>query len=175
MLALDVARIEAGLLLIDIDFNSSKKALIDEQKYSPFEMGLGRLVNLDKNNFVGRQALIRESKRGLEKQIVGLEVDWIEVERHYEAVGLPPAVSPIASRVAVPVFKDDKQIGKATSTTWSPVLKKMIGLATVQREFTAMESRIEIEITVEAVRHRVPATVAKTPYYNPKHKTSVPV
>jgi len=42
MLALDVARIEAGLLLIDVDFNSSKKALIDEQKYSPFEMGLTR-------------------------------------------------------------------------------------------------------------------------------------
>ena len=48
MLALDVARIEAGLLLIDVDFNSSKKALIEAQKYSPFEMGLGRLVNLDK-------------------------------------------------------------------------------------------------------------------------------
>ena len=175
MLALDVARIEAGLLLIDIDFNSSKKALIDEQKYSPFEMGLGRLVNLDKNNFVGQQALIRESKRGLEKQIVGLEVDWIEVERHYEAVGLPPAVSPIASRVAVPVFKHDKQIGKATSTTWSPVLKKMIGLATLKSEFAKPGSNVEIEITVEAVRHRVAARVVKTPFYNPKHKTATPI
>jgi aminomethyltransferase len=175
MLALDVARIEAGLLLIDIDFNSSKKALIDGQKYSPFEMGFDRLVHLDKRRFVGQQALIEESKRGSAKQIVGVEIDWTEVERHYEAVGLPPAVSPIASRVAVPIFKNDKQIGKATSTTWSPVLKKMIGLATVQREFTILGSRIEIEITVEAVRHRVPATVAKTPFYNPKHKTSVPV
>jgi len=175
MLALDVARIEAGLLLIDIDFNSSKKALIVEQKYSPFEMGLGRLVNLDKNNFVGQQALIRESKRGLEKQIVGLEVDWIEVERHYEAVGLPPAVSPIASRVAVPVFKHDKQIGKATSTTWSPVLKKMIGLATLKSEFAKPGSNVEIEITVEAVRHRVAARVVKTPFYNPKHKTATPI
>ena len=175
MLALDVARVEAGLLLIDIDFNSSKKALIDEQKYSPFEMGLGRLVNLDKNNFVGQQALIRESKRGLEKQIVGLEVDWIEVERHYEAVGLPPAVSPIASRVAVPVFKHDKQIGKATSTTWSPVLKKMIGFATLKSEFAKPGSNVEIEITVEAVRHRVAARVVKTPFYNPKHKTATPI
>jgi len=172
MLALDVARIEAGLLLIDIDFNSSKKALIDEQKYSPFEMGLSRLVHLDKNNFVGQQALISESKRAAEKQIVGLEVDWIEVERHYEAVGLPPAVSAIASRVAVPVFKNGKQIGKATSTTWSPVLKKMIGLATVQSEFAKPGSSIEIEITVEAVRHRVGARVARTPFYNPKHKTA---
>ena len=175
MLALDVARIEAGLLLIDIDFNSSKKALIDEQKYSPFEMGLGRLVNLDKNNFVGQQALIRESKRGLEKQIVGLEVDWIEVERHYEALGLPPAVSAIASRVAVPVFQHGEQVGKATSTTWSPVLKKMIGLATLKSQFAKPGSKVEIEVTVEAVRHRVGARVVKTPFYNPKHKTAVPV
>ncbi|HYT49018.1 MAG TPA: aminomethyltransferase family protein [Pyrinomonadaceae bacterium] len=175
MLALDVARIEAGLLLIDIDFNSSKKALIDDQKYSPFEMGLGRLVHLDKNRFVGQQALTEESKRGPSKQIVGLEIDWTEVERRYEAVGLPPAVSPIASRVAVPVFANGRQVGKATSTTWSPVLKKMIALATVQSEFNKAGARIEIEITVEAVRHRVPATVVKTPFYNPKHKTAVPV
>jgi aminomethyltransferase len=175
MLALDVARIEAGLLLIDIDFNSSKKALIDDQKYSPFEMGLGRLVNLDKNRFVGQKVLREESTRGSAKQIVGLEIDWTEVERRYEAVGLPPAVSPTASRVAVPVFANGKQIGKATSTTWSPVLKKMIALATVHRDFAPTGSKIEVEITVEAVRHRVPATVVKTPFYNPKHKTAVPV
>jgi aminomethyltransferase len=175
MLALDVARIEAGLLLIDVDFNSSKKALIGDQKYSPFEMGLGRLVHLNKNTFVGQQALIRESKRGPEKQIAGLEIDWIEVERHYEAVGLPPAVSAIASRVAVPVFKNGRQIGKATSTSWSPVLKKMIALATLNSEFAKPGSNVEIETTVEAVRHRVGARVVKTPFYNPKHKTATPV
>jgi len=175
MLALDVARIEAGLLLIDIDFNSSKKALIADRQYSPFEMGLGRLVSLDKDRFVGQRALQEEAKRGSAKQIVGLEIDWTEVERRYEAVGLPPAVSPVASRVAVPVFAAGKQVGKATSTTWSPVLKKMIALATVQREFAKPGSKIEIEITIEAVRHRVPATVVKTPFYSPKHKTAVPV
>src|SRR5438132_3858547 len=175
MLALDVARIEAGLLLIDIDFNSSKKALIDEQKYSPFEMGLGRLVNLEKNRFVGQQALIEEKKRGHAKQIVGLEIEWTEVEELYEKVGLPPAVSPIASRVPVPVFHDGSQIGKATSTTWSPVLKKMIALATVAGAFSKPATRIEIEITIEAVRHRVRAQVVKTPFYNPKQKTATPV
>lgn len=175
MLALDVARIEAGLLLIDIDFNSSKKALIEEQKYSPFEMGLSRLVNPDKNRFVGQQRLIEEARRGPAKQIVGLEIDWTEVERHYEAVGLPPSVSPVASRVAVPVFNNGAQIGKATSTTWSPVLKKMIALATVQRKFAGVETKVEIEITVEAVRHRVGARVVNTPFYNPKQKTAVPV
>jgi aminomethyltransferase len=175
MLALDVARIEAGLLLIDIDFNSSKKALIEPQKYSPFEMGLGRLVSLDKNKFVGQSALIEEHKRGPARTIVGLEIDWPAVENIYEQVGLPPAVSPIASRVAVPVYSNGMQLGKATSTTWSPTLKRMIALATLKSEFTEPGTRVEIEITVEAVRHRVPARVAKTPFYNPKHKTATPV
>jgi len=175
MLALDVARIEAGLLLIDIDFNSSKKALVAAQKYSPFEMGLGRLVHLDKNRFIGQQALIEEKKHGPAKLIVGLEIDWTEVERYYEAVGLPPAVSPIASRVAVPVYRNGQHIGKATSTTWSPVLKKMIALATVTSDFAKPGTRIEIEITVEAVRHRVAAKVVKTPFYSPKQKTATPV
>ncbi len=175
MLALDVARIEAGLLLIDIDFNSSKKALVEQQKYSPFEMGLGRLVHLDKNRFLGQQALLEEKRRGHAKQIVGLEIDWTEVEKRYEAVGLPPAVSPIASRLAVPVFRNGTQIGKATSTTWSPVLKKMIGLATVKGEFAKPGAEIEVEITVEAIRHRVRARVTKTPFYNPKQKTAVPL
>ena len=175
MLALDVSRIEAGLLLIDIDFNSSKKALIGEQKYSPFEMGLGRLVNLDKNRFVGQKALIEEQKRGHAREIVGLEIDWPQVESLYEAVGLPPSISPIASRVAVPVFKEGAQVGKATSSTWSPTLKKFIALATVKREFTRPGTRLQFEITVEAVRHQVRATVVKTPFFNPKRKTAVPV
>lgn len=175
MLALDVARIEAGLLLIDIDFNSSKKALIESQKYSPFEMGLGRLVHLDKNRFVGQAALRAEKERGPARQIVGLEINWPQVEELYEQVGLPPAVSPMASRVAVPVYKDGAQIGKATSSTWSPVLKKMIALATIDSEFSKLGAALEFEVTVEAVRHRVGATVVKTPFFKPKRKTATPV
>jgi aminomethyltransferase len=175
MLALDVARVEAGLLLIEVDFNSSKKALIDEQKYSPFEMGLGRLVHLDKNRFVGQSALLAEQKRGHAREIVGLEIDWPAVERLYENVGLPPAVSAIASRVAVPVFKDSAQVGKATSSTWSPTLKKMIALATINRQHTQAGTKLQFEITVEAVRHRVSAMVVKTPFFNPKRKTATPV
>jgi aminomethyltransferase len=175
MLALDVARVEAGLLLIDVDFNSSKKALVEEQMYSPYEMGLGRLVNLDKTKFVGQAALRAEQKRGHAREIVGLEIDWPEVESIYENVGLPPAVSPIASRVAVPIYKEGVQIGKATTSTWSPTLKKMIALATLRREFTRPGTRVQFEITVEAVRHQVRATVVKTPFFNPKRKTATPV
>ena len=132
MLALDVARIEAGLLLIEVDFFGSRKALIPSQQYSPFEMGLGRLVQLDKSPFVGQAALRREQRAGAARRIVGVEIDWRAVESLYEAIQLPPQVPATASRVAVPVYSSGRQVGKATSTTWSPVLKKMIALATVE-------------------------------------------
>ncbi len=174
MLALDVARIEAGLLLIDIDFHSSKKAMIEPQKYSPFELGLGRLVHLDKERFVGRYALIKEQVHGHAREIAGLEIDWPSVERLHDEIGLPPTMPATASRVAVPVYKNGTQIGKATSTTWSPSLKKLIALATLKRDFAKPGTRLEMEMTVEAVRHRVPATVVKTPFFNPKRKTATP-
>jgi aminomethyltransferase len=174
MLALDVARVEAGLLLIEVDFNSSKKALIESQKYSPFEMGLGRLVQLDKRPFVGRGALVEEHRRGAERQVVGLEISWPAVEKLYEDVGLPPQVAATASRVAVPVYKNGRHVGRATTTTWSPVLKKLIALATVSAPHFAEGTALDFEVTVEAVRHRVPATVVKTPFFNPARKTAPP-
>src|SRR5262245_35654730 len=122
MLALDVARVEAGLLLIDVDFNSSKKALIEAQKYSPLEMGLDRLVQLDKRPFVGQKALADEHRRGPARRIVGLDVSWPAVERLYEHLGMPPQVATTASRVPVPVYRSGRQVGRVTTTTWSPVL-----------------------------------------------------
>ena len=175
MLALDVARIEAGLLLIEVDFNSSKRALIESQKYSPFEMGLDRLVHLDKGRFVGQSALVEEKKRGHPRQIVGLEIGWAGIERVYEDMGLPPTMSSTASREPVPVYRDGRQVGKATSTTWSPILKKLVALATIEGARTAVGTELEIELTVEAVRHRVSATVVGTPFFNPKRKTKTPI
>jgi len=174
MLALDVARIEAGLLLIEVDFFSSKKALVAGQMYSPYEMGLSRLVDIDKRPFVGQAALRRESAAGPPRQIVGLEIEWTDAEKLYERAGLPPQVPSAASRVAVPVYAGSCQAGKATSTTWSPTLKKLIALATIDREHTAIGTRLQMELTIEAVRHRVGATVVKTPFFNPKRKTATP-
>jgi aminomethyltransferase len=172
MLALDVARVEAGLLLIDVDFNSSKKALIESQKYTPYEMGLGRLVQLEKRPFVGRVPLAQEQRRGPARQIVGLEISWPAVEKLYDDIGMPPQVAATASRVAVPVYKAGRQVGRATTTTWSPVLKKLIALATISAPHFAEGTELEFEVTVEAVRHRVPAIVVKTPFFNPPRKTA---
>ena len=174
MLALDVARLEAGLLLIDVDFHGSRKALIDAQKYSPFEMGLGRLVTIEKGPFVGRSALAEEQRRGVSRMVVGLELDWTEVEAAYERVALAPVAPATASRVPVPVMRDGRQVGRATTTAWSPTLKRLLALATVEAPYFGEGTRLEVEVTVEAVRQFVGATVVKTPFFNPPRKTATP-
>jgi aminomethyltransferase len=174
MLALDVARIEAGLLLVDVDFNGSRKSLIDAQRYSPYEMGLGRLVSDAKGPFVGRTPLRDEKRAGPKRQVAGLEISWTEIETLYSRHGLPTQVPTTASRAPVPVYRGGRQVGKATSTTWSPVLKKLIALATIDAPSFAVGTGLEIEMTVEAVRHRVRAHVVPTPFYNPPRKTGPP-
>ena len=175
MLALDVARIEAGLILIEVDYFSSKKALIESQKYSPYEIGLGRLVDLKKEYFVGRAALEAEKARGPKRVLVGLDIDWNDVEKHYDNIGLAPQVPSTASRVPVPVYRGGMQVGKATSTTWSPTLKKMIALASLDRAHASVHTELQMELTVEAVRHRVRAKVTELPFFNPARKTATPI
>jgi len=175
MLALDVARIEAGLLLIEVDYISSKKSLIASQRYSPFELGFGKMVHLEKENFIGRAALAHDQKHGVARQLVGLEVDWTEVESLYERFGLTPAAPSQASRVHVPLYAGEKQVGKATSTTWSPLLKKMIALASVETAHSQLGTKLQMEVTIEAIRQKVTARVVRLPFFNPARKIAVPV
>ena len=177
MLALDIARIEAGLILIEVDFDSVRRALISEQSFSPFELGiLGRFVDFEKAaEFVGRRALESEQERGgPPRRLVGLELDWEPLEELYRTRGLTPTLDPAPSRVPVPLFRRGRQIGKATSTTWSPILKQVIALASVDAAHSELGTRIEFEWTVEARRSRTPATVVELPFFNPERKTSTP-
>jgi aminomethyltransferase len=113
-------------------------------------------------------------KGGPARQLVGLEIDWNEVEALYEKIGMAPQVPSMASRTAVPVYRGGRHIGKATSTTWSPTLKKMIALASVAREHSAVGTTLHMEMTMEAVRHTVAAKVVPMPFFNPARKTAVP-
>jgi aminomethyltransferase len=174
MLALDVARVEAGLLLIDVDFHGSKKATIASQKYTPYQMGLGRLVSLDKGPFIGREALAVERAHGLRRMIVGLEINWTDVETLYEREGLAPVAPSATSRQAVPVTRNGLQVGRATTTTWSPTLKRLIALATIDRPYFAPGTELLIEVTIEGTRRFVRATVVPAPFFNPPRKTATP-
>jgi aminomethyltransferase len=170
MLALDVARIEAGLILLDVDYVSAKKALVPSQKYTPYEIGLGRLVHLDKAPFVGQAALRREAREGPKRQLVGLEVDWDDLERLYDEAGLPPQLPATASRVSVPLYRDGTQIGRATSTTWSPTLKKMIALASVESPVAEPGTELDMELSVDHQRKHVRVTVTRLPFFDPPRK-----
>jgi len=170
MLALDVARIEAGLILADVDYLGARKALIPSQRYSPYEIGLGRLVNLEKAPFIGQAALRRVAREGPPRRLVGLEVDWNDVERLHDELGLSPQLPATASRVAVPVYRDGIQVGKATSSTWSPTLKKMIALATIASDAAAPGTRLDMEFTVDHRRRQVAVAVVKLPFFDPPRK-----
>ena len=174
MLALDVARVEAGLVLADVDYVGSRKALTDAQKYTPDELGLGRLVDFEKPSFVGRDALVAERARGPRRRIVGLAVEWPEVEALYERYGLPPVAPAAASRAAVPVVRDGRQVGRATTTAWSPTLKQLIALATVDAPHFAAGTALRIEVTIEGTRHFAEAAVVPTPFFHPSRKTASP-
>ena len=170
ILALDIARIEAGLMLIEVDYVSAHHALIERQKSSPFEMNLAWTVDLAKPWFVGQGALAAEAARGPEWKFIGLDIDWDALESLYEAVRLPPRLPTAAWRVSVPVFAHGTQVGYATSGCWSPLLKKYIALAHVPSAYAAPGTELEMEVTVEHFRRRALARVVKTPFFDPERK-----
>jgi aminomethyltransferase len=170
MVALDIARIEAGLLLIEVDYISSRHARIEAQKSSPFELGLGWAVALDGGSFIGQKALRAEKVHGSPWAFIGVAIDWVDLERLFHKVNLPPQVTGRASRTAVPLYKNGKQIGQITSSTFSPLLKKYIGLGTVLSAYATAGTQVEIEITVEYSRERGQATIVKTPFIDPARK-----
>ncbi len=173
--ALDVTRIEAGFVLQGIDYVSARSCLIEARKSTPTEAGLGWTVDLDdRPPFVGQQALLEERERGPVWDLVGLELDWPELEALYHSYGLPPHLAPIACRDAVPVYDAGRQVGQATSTTWSPVLKKPIALAQVRAGHGGLGHRLQVEHTVEFERRRITATVVERPFFDPPRKKHTP-
>jgi aminomethyltransferase len=170
MLALDVARLEAGFILLEVDYIGAEKALIPSQKFTPFEIGLGWTVDLTKEHFVGSRELRKESERGSSRQIVGLEIDLQDYDHLYQQAGLPPQIPLTAWRGGVPVYKETRQVGHATTGAWSPMLKKYIALATVRKEYVEAGTRVDFEVTVEYLRKTVGATVVKLPFFDPPRK-----
>ncbi|NJN97494.1 MAG: aminomethyl transferase family protein [Anaerolineales bacterium] len=169
-IALDMARIEAGLLLINVDFVSAKQTMFEIQKSTPYELGLGWTVHLDKPYFVGQAALRAEKARGPAWATVGLEVNLESLEAVYREFGMPLTLPGHSWNEAVPVYTGGRQIGKATSGTWSSVLKKYVALARLKPQYAKPGTRVQMEVTVEAHRRVAEATVVDLPFFEPERK-----
>ena len=172
--ALDIARIEAGLILLDVDYISSRHAIIESRKSSPYELGLGWAVKMKKKYFIGKQALERELTRGPEWEFVGIEIQWTELENHYRNVGLAPGLPSTAWRTSTPLYYKHKQVGYATSGAWSPILKRYIALAHVKSIYAIEGTELQFELKVEHFRKLTTAKVVKTPFFDPERKRSCP-
>jgi len=173
LIALDMLRIEAGLLLIDVDYNSSFKAILDSQKSSPYELGLGWTVKINKNDFIGKKALTRGAERGSDWSFIGLDIDWVSMEKEYGKVDLPPQISPQSSRIPAPIYRNNQFIGQATSLTFSPMLKKYIALGSIKSKYAKIGSIVDVEITVEYQRRKARAQITSSQFFNPQRKRAV--
>ena len=172
--ALDMARIEAGLILLDVDYISSRHAIIENQKSSPFELGLGWAVKPKGNDFIGKSSLVQESSQKSEWTFRGIEIEWDTLEKLYRDSGLAPALPGTAFRTSTPIYHQGKQVGYATSGTWSPLLKRYIALAHLQSKYSGIGTMLEFEIKVEHFRRTTPAEVVESPFFNPDRKRSCP-
>lgn len=168
--ALDIARIEAGLVMLDVDYVSAHRAVIEDQKSTPFELGLGWTVSAEKGPFNGRRALRAERERGPQWSFVGIAVDWASLERLHAERGLAPHIPTIAWRASAPVYRDGAQIGYATSGCWSPLLKQSLALAHLRAPHFQPGTTVHLEVTVEHERRRATATVRKLPFFDPERK-----
>ncbi len=172
--ALDIARIEAGLILLDVDYISSRHAIIEARKSSPYELGLGWAVKMQKKDFIGKQALQREVAGGSEWEFMGIEIQWSELENHYRNVGLAPGLPSTAWRTSTPLYYNQEQVGYATSGAWSPILKRYIALAHIKSPFAKEGTVLDFELKVEHYRKLTPAQIVNTPFFDPERKRSCP-
>lgn len=171
--ALDVARIEAGLIMLDIDYTPANKAMTDAQTSTPLELGLNWAISWKKGNFVGRKALLAEKQNGSQSNLVGLEIDHKEFERQHHELGLTVPYPFMAWREVIPLYVDGSQIGYATSGVWSPTLKKYIALGHVKPGYTEPGRVVTIDLTIDRFRRPFNAKVTKLPFFNPPRKKDI--
>lgn len=138
--ARDTLRFEASLPLYGHELN---------ENITPLEAGLGFFVKLNKENFIGKEALAKQKSEGLQRKIVGFEM----IDR-----GIP--------RNNYEVYKEGEKIGYVTTGSFSPTLKKNIGLALIDSAYSKEGTEIEILIRNKNSK----AKVIKKPFYSKKYK-----
>jgi len=176
-IALLMARIEAGLLLIDVDFESSRYAFNEHQKSTPVELGLRwmfRGVETDDRPFRGRDAIrLQLADRSERWRMVGLVVDWQDYDRLHVEGGLIPPKDHLPYNEEMMVYDDDRtRVGYSKSFMYSPVLQRHIAIARVLPELATVGTDVNLEVTINHRYEMVKAKVARLPLYNPDRKTA---
>ena len=179
--AIDIARVEPGLILISADYagagtdERSAHVVVDvDNRATPFELGLGHFVDFEQPaDFIGREALSKLKQEGASREIVGIEPDWRAITDLFVARGMAPLVSPRVRWDALPVVDGQRKIGRATSITWSPTLEKMIGFACVENAFAARGGTLTIQWADDWGRPlgNVPAAVVEYPFIEMKRSS----
>jgi aminomethyltransferase len=179
-LALLMLRIEAGLVLIDVDFHSSRFAFTAEERITPTELGFGWMVKdaaTTDRAFVGRDAIRRELAEASSRwRSVGLVVDWKAWDQQYRAHGLIPPKDWTPVTWEMMLYDDAadaaEPIGYTTSFMYSPVLQRHIAMARVRPQYGAVGTTVQLEVTIDHRYETVPATVARPPLFNPSRRTA---
>jgi aminomethyltransferase len=175
--ALLMARIEAGLILINADFQSSRLAWNDEHRSTPLELGMGwmlRGIENDDRHFIGRRAILGEMAAASSRwRLVGLAIDWRDYEEKYRAAGLIPPKNHTPITEDRMVYDHDYQrVGYATSLMYSPVCQRHIALARVLPPLAATGTRVHLEFTIDHRYQLVAAEVSRLPHFNPERKNA---
>jgi aminomethyltransferase len=167
--ALMYARIEAGLLLIGVDFHPARYAWVDAQRERPHELGLGGMVRGDRE-YIGRSAAQTAPPRW---HTVGIVVDWRDYERIHRAAGIMPPMEGVLNQETMSIYRpnsDYDYLGYVSSFCYSSLLKKHIGIAKLHPDYAAIGTEVELEISVIRKPEYVLARVVPLPFYNTSRK-----
>lgn len=179
--ALKMARVEAGLLLLDVDFHSSRYAWVDAQRETPAELGwdwMFRKLEKDPRNFIGRTAIEAERKNNTSRwTTVGLEIDWHDYERVYRDAGILPPKHELYNETTMSLYRrNDKEwdyAGYASSFVYSSLLKKPIAIAKLPLDLATPGTEVNLEIPVIRKPANVLTRVASMPFFDPPRKTAL--
>jgi aminomethyltransferase len=172
-----MARIEAGLALINVEFSSSRYAYTDHDRVTPKELGFGwMLKGIDDENrpFIGRNAIRRElAEKTSRWATVGLFLDWTDYDRVYSEAGLIPPKDEAAIEDEYMLYDDDgERIGYTTSQMYSPMMQRHIAIGRVRPDLAKLGTRVNYELTINHQYQTVAAEVTRLPFFNPPRKTA---
>ncbi|MEM9461157.1 MAG: aminomethyltransferase family protein [Myxococcota bacterium] len=178
--ALKMSRVEAGLLLLGVDFNNAQLTWVDAERDTPLELGWGwmfRRLDSDERDFIGREAIeAAQRERTSRWMTVGLAVDWHDYERVYTEAGILPPRHEVYAETTMSVYRRSEipwdYAGYASSFLSSSLLRRPIALAKLPLDLAAPGTQVELEVTVIRRPHNVLARVVETPFFSPARKTA---